>query len=142
MAELVFDVEETEYAADWLESAAPESVDAVRELLPLETTLRHVIWSGHAVFVHEFGADAPDFSSLPRENTTVYPSRGDVLLYPGYEASAEILIACGETCLNDPLGGEMAGNTVASMQTDDVTLADLDEWMVETGAKDVVLRER
>lgn len=141
MAELIFDVEGEVYAADWLESAAPKSVEAVRELLPLETTLRHVIWSGHAVFIHDFGPDVPDFSTLPRENTAVYPSRGDILLYPGYEAPAEILIACGETCLNDPLGGEMAGNTVASMQTDDAALAELDELTVETGAKDVVLRE-
>jgi hypothetical protein len=142
MAELVFNVEGTEYAAEWLKSAAPESVEAVRDVLPLETTLRHVIWSGHAVFAHEFGANPPDFSKLPRENTAVYPSRGDVLLYPGYDAPAEILIACGETCLNDPYGGEMAGNTVATMQADDATLADLDERTAESGAKDVVLREQ
>lgn len=142
MARLSFEIADEEYVADLHEAAAPETAARIRDLLPLTSTIRHVIWSGHAAFIHEFGEDAPEFADLPRERPEVYPSRGDVLLYPGYDAPAELLLACGETCLNDPYGGEMAGNHVATLRADPERLRELDEWLVETGAKDVVVRER
>lgn len=141
MGLLSFEIAGEEHVAELDETAAPETVARIRELLPLETTIRHVIWSGHAAFIHDFGDDAPEFGDLSRERPEVYPSRGDVVFYPGYDAPAELLLALGECRLNDPYGGQMAGNHVGTLLDDPETMQELDEWLVETGAKDVVVRE-
>lgn len=120
-----------------LESEAPESVAAFRDLLPLESVLRHVRWSGHAVWVNIDDVGLPE---IPRENHTVYPSRGDVLFYPGYRNEQEILLACGPTCFKSP-AGELAGNHVAMLDTDRETLRALEERTLVEGELSVTIRE-
>lgn len=41
----------------------------------------HIRWSGHSVWINIDEIALPDG---PRENHTIYPSRGDILFYPGY----------------------------------------------------------
>jgi hypothetical protein len=137
MTQLAFDVDGTVYTADLLETEAPESVAALRRLLPLESDLLHVRWSGYATWVNIDDHDLPD---LPRENHTVYPSRGDVLLYPGYRNDQEILIACGPTCFKSP-AGEIAGNHVATLDASRAELAALEEATLESGAQPITVRE-
>lgn len=48
MSQIELRVDGQRYVADLLEEAAPESVAALREILPLESDLMHVRWSGHA----------------------------------------------------------------------------------------------
>lgn len=109
------------FVGDLLKGAAPASVDAMREFLPLESELMHVRWSGHATWIN---IDEVDLPEVPRENHTAYPSRGDVLLYPGYRNEQEILVACGPTCFKSP-AGELAA-------VEEATLAD--------GVHDVAVR--
>lgn len=138
MTQLAFDVDGTVYTADLLETEAPESVAALRRLLPLESDLLHVRWSGYATWVNIDDYELPE---LPRENHTVYPSRGDVLLYPGYRNDQEILIACGPTCFKSP-AGEIAGNHVATLDASRAELAALEEATLESGAQPITIRER
>jgi hypothetical protein len=138
MAQLEFDVDGTVYTADLLEAEAPESVDALRDLLPLESELLHVRWSGYATWVNIDDRELPE---LPRENHTVYPSRGDVLLYPGYRNDQEILISCGPTCFKSP-AGEIAGNHVATLDVSREELSTLEAETLETGAKSITISER
>ena len=135
--EIEFDVDGEVFAGELLEDEAPRSVAALRSLLPLESRLLHVRWSGYAVWINIEGADLPE---LPRENHTVYPSRGDVLLYPGFRNEPEILLACGPTCFKSP-AGELAGNHVAILDASRRELAALERDVLEHGAKPVVLRE-
>ncbi|WP_380676206.1 DUF3830 family protein [Salinigranum sp. GCM10025319] len=135
---LAFDVDGTVYTAELLETEAPESVAALRNLLPLESDLLHVRWSGYATWVNIDGHELPE---LPRENHTVYPSRGDVLLYPGYRNDQEILIACGPTCFKSP-AGEIAGNHVATLDASRAELVALEEATLESGAQPITIRER
>ncbi len=137
MGRLEFDVDGTVFTADVLPGEAPESVDALLELLPLESTLEHVRWSGYATWVNIDEVDLPD---LPRENHTVYPSRGDVLLYPGYRNEQEILLACGPTCFKSP-AGELAGNHVATLDATRDELLSLEESTLREGAKPIAIRE-
>lgn len=137
MAEIELAIGDEVYEARLLADAAPESTAALRELLPLESELMHVRWSGHATWIN---IDELELPSLPRENHTVYPSRGDVLLYPGYRNDQEILVACGPTCFKSP-AGELAGNHVAELDATKQELATLEEATLQTGAKDVVISE-
>jgi hypothetical protein len=116
---------------------APENVAALRELMPLESELMHVRWSGHATWVN---IDDESLPELPRENHTVYPSRGDVLLYPGYKNEKEILIACGPTCFKSP-AGELAGNHVATLSASAAELAALEQQTLQEGALPIRLTE-
>ncbi len=133
--ELIIDVAEYTFTAELFEDAAPESIAAMREFLPLESTLMHVRWSGIATWIN---IDEIALPEIPRENHTVYPSRGDVLLYPGYRNEQEILIACGPTCFKSP-AGELAGNHVATIDADAETLKELEERTLDEGSFDVTV---
>lgn len=141
MTEIEIQIGERTLEAELLPDEAPASVEQFRDLFPLETTVKHVRWSGYAVFVEEFGPDAPDMTHLPRENFCVYPSRGDVLLYPGYESTPEVLIACGSTGFRSP-AGELAGNHVAVIDESREELAALEVDILENGSQDIAIRER
>lgn len=133
--ELTIQVAGETFTATLHEEAAPESVAAMREFLPLESTLMHVRWSGIATWINIDDIELPE---LPRENHTVYPSRGDVLLYPGYRNEQEILVACGPTCFKSP-AGELAGNHVATIDASAETLKDIEERTLHDGSLDVTV---
>ncbi|MDY6817830.1 MAG: DUF3830 family protein [Halobacteriales archaeon] len=139
MSDLAFTIGDHELSATVLDTAAPATADQLRTLTPLETTVKHVRWSGYSIFIEDFGQSDPDFTHLPRENHTVYPSRGDVLFYPGFENVPEILIACGPTAFKSP-AGELAGNHVATLDADRDTLAAIETDVLENGTKPVSIR--
>lgn len=124
------------YTAELLENKAPESIEAMRDFLPLETDVMHVRWSGHAVWAN---IDEIELPEVPRENHTVYPSRGDVLFYPGYRNEKEILIACGSTCFKSP-AGELAGNHIGTLDVSDEELVELEQSTLDTGKKETTIR--
>jgi hypothetical protein len=119
-----------------LAEEAPASVEALRSFLPHDSELMHVRWSGYAVWVN---IDEVDFDDLSRENHTVYPSRGDVLLYPGFENEQEVLISCGPTCFKSP-AGELAGNHVATLDASREALAALELKTLHEGVQPVTIR--
>lgn len=123
-------------SGDLLVDDAPESVATLRSFLPHESDLMHVRWSGYAVWVN---IDEVELGEVPRENHTVYPSRGDVLLYPGYRNEQEILVACGPTCFKSP-AGELAGNHVATLDASREELAALEERTLAEGVQPVTIR--
>jgi len=136
MSEIELLVNGEAYTAPLLESEAPESVAAVREFLPLESELMHVRWSGHATWIN---IDEIDLDDVPRENHTVYPSRGDLLLYPGFRNEQEILLACGPTCFKSP-AGELAGNHFATLDASREQLKELELLTLREGIQDITVR--
>ncbi|MFO8116165.1 MAG: DUF3830 family protein [Halorubrum sp.] len=130
-------IEETTFTANLHADRAPKSVAAVLDFLPLESELMHVRWSGIATWINIDEIDLPD---VPRENHTVYPSRGDLLLYPGYRNEQEILLPCGPTCFKSP-AGELAGNHFATIHASAEELKLVEEATLREGVKDVVIRE-
>jgi organic hydroperoxide reductase OsmC/OhrA len=111
-------------------------VEGLRELLPIQDSLQHVRWSGYATWINLEGTGLAD---VPRENHTIYPSRGDVLLYPGFKNDKELLIACGSTCFKSP-AGEQAGNHIATLDASPETLQDIEEATLTEGEFDVKVR--
>lgn len=134
---LEIDIDGTTFTAELHENQAPESVAAVRDFLPLESDLMHVRWSGIATWIN---IDEIELPEIPRENHTVYPSRGDLLLYPGYRNEQEILVPCGPTCFKSP-AGELAGNHFASMNTTPEELREIEQKTLRDGVQDVTIRE-
>lgn len=124
------------YTAELFEDEAPASVEAMREFTPLESDLMHVRWSGHATWIN---IDEIDLPEVPRENHTVYPSRGDVLFYPGYRNEKEILISCGPTCFKSP-AGELAGNHVGTLDASVEELTMIEDATLEDGMHDISVK--
>lgn len=133
--ELRIELPDRTLTAELLPDEAPESVAAIREILPLESELMHVRWSGHATWIN---IDEIELPNVPRENHTVYPSRGDLLLYPGFRNEKEILFACGSTCFKSP-AGELAGNHFATVDEDRQSLRDLEQLTLRDGMQSVTL---
>ena len=73
------------------EEDAPETVAAFRRLLPLESRIIHVRWSGEAGWIPFGDLDL----GLGPENATCYPNPGEIILYPGGVSETEILLAYG-----------------------------------------------
>jgi len=136
MSDIELVVDGTVLSASFHPELAPNSVDAVRDLTPLHTELMHVRWSGHATWINIDDVELPD---VPRENHTVYPSCGDLLLYPGFRNEQEILVPCGPTCFKSP-AGELAGNHFATLETPREELAALEERTLREGTLDAILR--
>lgn len=136
MSEIELILEDESYTATLLETAAPESVNAVRDFLPLTSDLMHVRWSGIATWINIDDIELPE---LPRENHTVYPSVGDLLLYPGYRNEQEILWPCGPTCFKST-AGELAGNHFATVNASRGELKALEERTLVDGTQDITIR--
>jgi len=86
-------------------SAAPRTCAAFRALLPFDSRVVHVRWSGEAVW-----APLGELSiGVSFENATTYPHPGEVLWYPGGVSETELLIAYGRTHFASK-AGPLAGN--------------------------------
>ena len=115
------------------EEAAPQTVAALRRLLPLESKLVQARWSGEAAWVPMgFELDL----GLGPENANSYPAAGELLLYPGGLSEVEILFPYGATCFASKMG-QLAGNHFATIHTGQEDLAELGRRVLWKGAQDI-----
>jgi len=77
-----------DFVARLEEEAAPETVAAFRGLLPLESRIIHVRWSGEGGWIPWGDLDL----GLGPENATRYPSPGELIIFPGGISEAELLL--------------------------------------------------
>ena len=85
--------------------AAPKTCAAFARLLPWESKLVHVRWSGEGVWIP---LGETDFG-LGYENHTSHPAPGQMILYPGGISETEILLAYGGVMFSSKMG-QLAGN--------------------------------
>jgi Protein of unknown function (DUF3830) len=123
-----------EFAARLEEEKAPNTVAALRRLLPLESKLVQARWSGEAAWV-PLGWELE--LGIGPENATSYPGPGELLLYPGGLSEVEILFPYGATSFASKMG-QLAGNHFATIEDGRDLLAALGEAIVWRGAQDVV----
>lgn len=118
------------------EEAAPKTCAAVRAILPLDSRIIHVRWSGEAAWVpmgdRRIGVDF--------ENHTSFPAPGQILLYPGGISEMEILVPYGATRFASKVG-QLAGNHFATVTEGADQLADLGRLVLWEGAQDFRIRE-
>ena len=101
------------------EEDAPETVAAFRRLLPLESRIIHVRWSGEAGWIPFGDLDL----GLGPENATCYPHPGEIVLYPGGVSETEILLAYGYVSFASKAGA-LAGNHFATIVEGNENLRD------------------
>jgi len=118
------------------EEAAPATVAAFRRLLPLESRIIHVRWSGEGGWIPFGDLDL----GLDAENATCYPSPGEVVLYPGGISETEILLAYGYVSFPSKAGA-LAGNHFATIVEGTENLRELGRRMLWEGAQEIVFRE-
>src|ERR687896_458971 len=68
-----------EFRARFEEEDAPATVAAFRKMLPLESRIIHVRWSGEGTWIPMGDLDV----GIGPENATRYPSPGELIFYPG-----------------------------------------------------------
>jgi hypothetical protein len=126
-----------EFAARLEEEKAPDTVAAVRGLLPLESNLVQARWSGEAAWV-PLGWELE--LGIGPENATTYPGPGELLLYPGGLSEVEILFPYGPTSFASKMG-QLAGNHFATIEAGRERLPELGDAVLLEGALALRIKE-
>ena len=114
-----------EFVAD-----APKTVEKFRTLLPYDSEIVHVRWSGEGVWI-----PLGDFDfGLGYENHTSYPAPGQMILYPGGISETEILLSYGAVHFASKLG-QLAGNHFITITEGLENLATLGKMTLRKGAQ-------
>ena len=126
-----------DFVARFEESGAPRTVSAFRTMLPLESRIIHVRWSGEGGWIPFGDLDL----GLGPENATAYPSPGEIVLYPGGVSETEILLAYGYVNFASK-AGQLAGNHFATIVEGNDNLRPLGMKFLWEGAQEIVFTER
>jgi Protein of unknown function (DUF3830) len=125
-----------EFRARMEEEKAPTTCAAFERLLPFESKLIHVRWSGESCWI-----PMGDFeTNLAFENHTSHPAPGEILWYPGGYSETEILVPYGG-CRFSSIVGQLAGNHFLTVVEGGEHLRALGELTLWEGAQDVVFAE-
>jgi hypothetical protein len=124
---------EFEFTARLEEEKAPQTIAAVRDILPLDGELVQARWSGESAWV-PLGWELE--LRLSPENATSYPAAGELLLYPGGLSEVEILFPYGATNFASKMG-QLAGNHFATIEDGRDCLPDLGEAVLRLGAQKI-----
>ena len=127
---------ELRFAARLEEEAAPGTVAAFRRLLPLESRVIHVRWSGEATWIPFGDLDV----GVGPENATAYPAPGQLLLYPGGISETELLFPYGSTMFSSKVG-QLAGNHFATVIEGQEQLPEIGRLTLWEGAQEITIEE-
>jgi len=133
---LRIDVADLTFTALLHEVAAPETVGAFRRMLPLESQLVHVRWSGEGGWIPMGGLDL----GIGPENATSYPSPGELILYPGGVSETELLLSYGYVAFASK-AGQLAGNHFATVVSGNENLRELGRRLLWDGAQPISVSE-
>lgn len=111
---------------------APQTVAAFRRLLPLDSRIIHVRWSGEGGWIPWGDLDL----GIGPENATSYPSPGELILYPGGVSETELLLAYGYVSFASK-AGPLAGNHFATIVEGGEHLRELGRRMLWEGAQEI-----
>ena len=125
-----------DFTARLEEEAAPATVAAFREMLPLESKIIHVRWSGEGCWIPMGDLDL----GVGPENATRYPSPGEIIFFPGGISETELLIAYGYVAFASKAGA-LAGNHFATIVEGNESLRPLGKKFLWEGAQEIVFRE-
>ena len=127
---------ELEFVARLEEEAAPATVAAFRKMLPLDSQVIHVRWSGESMWIPWGDLDV----GIGPENATRYPNPGEILFYPGGISETELLFPYGHVAFGSK-AGPLAGNHFATVVEGVESLRELGVRCLWKGAQDITFRE-
>ncbi|MDQ0326346.1 hypothetical protein J2R99_002215 [Rhodopseudomonas julia] len=132
MSKLVVSAGPYRFDARLEEEAAPQTCAAFRKVMPFESKIVHVRWSGEGVWIPlgdmQFG--------VGYENHTSYPAPGQMVLYPGGISETEILLAYGGVHFACKMG-QLAGNHFITLTSGLDDLAKLGPMTLWEGAQPI-----
>ena len=106
-------------------------------MLPLESRVIHVRWSGESMWI-PFG----DLElGLGPENATRFPNPGELLLFPGGVSEAELLFPYGHVAFGSK-AGPLAGNHFATIVEGAERLRELGVKSLWEGAQEISFTEK
>jgi hypothetical protein len=126
-----------DFVARFEEKDAPQTVAAFRTLLPLESKIIHVRWSGEGGWIPMGDLDV----GIGPENATSYPNPGELVFYPGGVSETELLLAYGYVSFASK-AGPLAGNHFATIVEGGENLRELGRRFLWEGAQPITFRER
>ncbi len=124
------------FVAEWELVKAPMTCAAIKKLLPITEKMVQARWSGEAAWI---SIDHLDFD-VEFENHTIYPSKGELLAYPGFINVKEILVPYGASVFGSKMG-LLPGNHFASIISGREQLEELGRRVSFEGAQDVEITE-
>ena len=125
-----------DFAARFEEQDAPQTVAAFRTLLPLESRIIHVRWSGEGGWIPFGDLDV----GIGPENATCYPNPGELVFYPGGVSETELLLAYGYVSFASK-AGPLAGNHFATIVEGNENLRPLGVKCLWEGAQEISFSE-
>jgi len=118
------------------EDTSPQTCAAFRKMLPFESRVVHVRWSGEGMWIplgdRDFG--------VGYEDATSYPAPGQILLHPKGKSETEILIAYGSVHFASK-AGTLAGNHFATITADLAKLKEIGISTLWEGSKTIEFLE-
>jgi hypothetical protein len=125
-----------DFVARLEQEAAPATVSAFRKMLPLESKIIHVRWSGEGCWIPMGELDV----GIGPENATRYPSPGELIFFPGGVSETELLVAYGYVAFASKAGA-LAGNHFATIVDGNENLRELGRRCLWDGAQAISFRE-
>jgi Protein of unknown function (DUF3830) len=125
-----------QFRARFEEDDAPQTVAAFRRMLPLDSRIIHVRWSGEGAWIPMGDLDV----GIGAENATRYPHPGELIFYPGGVSETELLLAYGYVAFASKAGA-LAGNHFATVVEGNENLRELGRRVLWEGAQEIVFRE-
>ena len=115
------------------EEKAPRTCAIFKKMLPIEDRLIHVRWSGEGMWIPmgDTRREGLDF-----ENHTSYPSKGELLIYPGGISEMEMILAYGGVSFASKVG-QLAGNHVLTITEGLDQLYELGRKTLYEGAQNI-----
>ena len=115
------------------EEKAPRTCAIFKKMLPIEDRLIHVRWSGEGMWIP---MGDTRWEGLDFENHTSYPSKGELLIYPGGISEMEMILAYGGVSFASKVG-QLAGNHVLTITEGLDQLYELGRTTLYEGAQNI-----
>ena len=115
------------------EEKAPRTCAIFKKMLPIEDRLIHVRWSGEGMWIP---MGDTRWEGLDFENHTSYPSKGELLIYPGGISEMEMILAYGGVYFASKVG-QLAGNHVLTITEGLDQLYELGRKTLYEGAQNI-----
>lgn len=115
------------------EERAPRTCAIFKKMLPIEDRLIHVRWSGEGMWIP---MGDTRWEGLDFENHTSYPSKGELLIYPGGISEMEMILAYGGVSFASKVG-QLAGNHVLTITEGLDQLYELGRKTLYEGAQNI-----
>jgi hypothetical protein len=136
MGRIEITVGDLHFSGRWVPEA-PQTIAAIRAMLPLQSSLIHCRWSGEGCWI-PFGES---FMDLGPENATSHPAPGQIIVYPGGISECEILVAYGGVAFSSKVG-PLWGNHFATIETGADQLPEMGRRVLWQGAQQITIEER